>query len=65
MVATSNLTWGYTKIRGALHNLDHDLGRSTIKRILADAGIEPAPDRGKRRSWATFRSAALSRWLRS
>lgn len=35
----------------------HDLGRSTIKRILADAGIEPAPERGKRSSWATFLKA--------
>ena len=56
-MASSNPTWGYTRIRGALRNLGHDLGRSTIKRILADAGIEPAPERSKRTSWATFLKA--------
>ena len=56
-VASSNPGWGYTRIRGALRNLGHNLGRSTIKRILADAGIEPAPERSKRTSWATFLKA--------
>jgi putative transposase len=56
-MASSNPTWGYTRIRGALRNLGHDLGRSTIKRILADAGIEPAPERSKRTPWATFLKA--------
>jgi hypothetical protein len=56
-MASSNPGWGDTRIRGALRNLGHDLGRSTIKRILADAGIEPAPERSKRTSWATFLKA--------
>jgi putative transposase len=56
-MASSNPGWGYTRIRGALRNLGHSLGRSTIKRILADAGIEPAPERSKRTSWATFLKA--------
>ena len=56
-VATANPGWGYTRIRGALWNLGHDLGRNTIKRILADAGLEPAPERGKRTSWKTFLKA--------
>ena len=56
-MAASNPTWGYTRIRGALRNLGHELGRSTIKRILADAGMEPAPERSKRTSWATFLKA--------
>ena len=38
-MASSNPTWRYTRIRGALRSLGHDLGRSTLKRILADAGI--------------------------
>ena len=62
-MASSNPTWGYARIRGALRNLGHDLGRSTIKRILADAGIEPAPERSKQTSWATFlkaRSGAIA-----
>jgi hypothetical protein len=32
---------------GALYNLGHDIGRNTIKRVLSDAGLEPAPERGR------------------
>jgi putative transposase len=56
-MANENPGWGYTRIRGALRNVGHDLGRSTIKRILADAGIEPAPERSQRTTWATFLKA--------
>ena len=31
-VARENPTWGYTRLRGALKNLGHELGRNTIKR---------------------------------
>ena len=48
-VARENPTWGYTRLRGALKNLGHELGRNTIKRILAEHGIAPAPERGKSR----------------
>ena len=53
-VARENPTWGYTRLRGALKNLGHELGRNTIKRILAEHGIAPAPERGKSMSWSTF-----------
>ena len=53
-VARENPTWGYTRLRGALKNLGHELGRNTIKRLLADHGIAPAPERGKSMSWSTF-----------
>ncbi len=53
-MAKSNPTWGYTRIRGALHNLGHDVARNTVKRILLHHGIEPAPERGRHTSWATF-----------
>jgi hypothetical protein len=56
-MATANPGWGYTRLRGALWNLGHDLGRNTIKRILADAGLEPAPERSKRTTWKTFLKA--------
>jgi len=45
-MATENPTWGYTRIRGGLKGLGHDVGRNTIKAILKDHGIEPAPQRG-------------------
>ena len=49
-MAKDNPTWGYMRIRGALHNLGHDIGRNTVKRALLEAGMTPAPERGKRRS---------------
>jgi hypothetical protein len=56
-MARENPTWGYTRIRGALYNLGHELGRSTIKRILDDHGIEPAPEGSRRTPWASFLKA--------
>ncbi len=53
-VARENPTWGYTRLRGALKNLGHELGGNTIKRILAEHGIAPAPERGRSMSWSTF-----------
>ena len=38
----------------SLSNLGYDIGRTTIKRILNEHGIGPAPERGKRTSWHTF-----------
>ncbi len=56
-MAKDNPIWGYTRIRGALRNLGHRLGRNTIKRILKDHGIEPAPERGRGLPWDTFLKA--------
>ena len=58
-MARENETWGYTRIRGALKNLGHKIGRNTIKRILQEHGIEPAPERGRRMPWAKFIKAHL------
>ncbi len=41
-MARDNPRWGYTRIRGALHNLGHEIGRNTIKRILLENGFDPA-----------------------
>jgi hypothetical protein len=49
-----NPRWGYTRIRGALHNLGHEIARNTIKRILLENGFDPAPVRRKGMSWKTF-----------
>ena len=53
-MAPENPSWGYTWIRGALHNLGHEVGRNTSKRIPAADGIEPTPTRRKGISWETF-----------
>ena len=51
-MAVENPTWGYTLIQGALKNLGHRVGRSTIARILKAHGLPPVPDRPT--SWQTF-----------
>jgi transposase InsO family protein len=56
-MAGDNPCWGYTRIRGALRNLGHEIGRNTIKRILLDNGFDPAPHRKKGMSWETFLKA--------
>jgi putative transposase len=53
-MAEENRGWGYTRIQGSLANLGHDIGRGTIAGILKNAGMEPAPERGKGTSWAEF-----------
>jgi putative transposase len=45
--------------RNALNNVGYDIGPSTIQRILAERGIEPAPERKRQYSWATFIKAQL------
>jgi putative transposase len=52
-MATENPSWGYTRIRGALLNLGHDLSCSTIASVR---GHDPA-------SWSprNFRPLALRR----
>jgi hypothetical protein len=57
-LATANPRWGYTKIRDALHTgLGIEISRTTIANILAEAGIEPAPEREKTRTWKQFMKA--------
>jgi len=54
-MAADNPTWGYTRIQGALKNVGHRVGRSTIRRILKAAGLPPVPQRPT--SWQTFLQA--------
>jgi hypothetical protein len=56
-MALENPSWGYTRIRGALANLGHQVGRGTIANILRDHGIEPAPERDAHTRWSTFLKA--------
>ena len=51
-MAEENPTWGYTRIRGALKNVGHRVGRSTIARILKAQGVPPVPERPT--SWRSF-----------
>ena len=55
--ARENPTWGYDRIQGALSNIGHEISDQTVGNILKDNGIEPAPDRKRTTSWATFLKA--------
>ncbi len=57
-IANDNLSWGYTKIRDAVSvGLGIDICRSTVANILNEAGIVPAPERDKQRTWKQFMHA--------
>ena len=55
--AKENTNWGYTKIRDVMYSLGHEIGRTTVRRILTEDGIEPAQERRKDMPWATFLKA--------
>ena len=56
-MAFENERWGYTRIVGELAKLGHTVSRSTVRRILKERGIDPAPERSKRMPWSTFLKA--------
>jgi putative transposase len=56
-MARENPRWGYTRIQGALHNVGHRVGRTTVSNILKTNGLDPAPERGKRTTWSQFLKA--------
>jgi putative transposase len=51
-MASENPGWGYTRMQGALRNLSHRVARTTIARILKNAGLPPTPERPT--SWQVF-----------
>src|SRR6202142_2865962 len=53
-MARDNPGWGYTKIRDALRGLKIEIGGTTVASILAEAGVEPGPERNRRRTRARF-----------
>jgi transposase InsO family protein len=55
LMAQDNPRWGYTRTRGALYNLGHEIARNTIKRTLIENGFDPIPKKGM--SWETFLKA--------
>ncbi len=53
-MATENGGWGYTRIVGELSKLGAVVSRSSVRRILLEQGLEPAPERLKHMPWAKF-----------
>ena len=53
-MAEENRGWGDTRIQGALANLGHMIGRTTVADILKRHGLEPAPERIRKTTWKEF-----------
>ena len=61
-LARENPRWGYQRIAGELIKLGFRLSPSTVRRLLASAGLEPAPRRGADAlSWPAFLYAVRPR----
>jgi hypothetical protein len=63
-MAEENRGWGYTRIQGALANLGHTIGRTTVADILKRHGLEPAPERTRKQHGKSFFAAIGIRSLR-
>jgi hypothetical protein len=56
-MASENESWGYTRIVGELSKLGHRGSRSTVRRILTERRIGPAPERLPHMPWSRFLKA--------
>jgi hypothetical protein len=61
-IVTENPTWGHPRVRGELVRPGHPIAASTVRQILHDAGIDPAPP-GCPNEWSLRAGSGGSRRL--
>jgi len=49
-----NPLWGYRRVYGELRRLGHRLSAATVRRVLRQPGLGPAPRRRAEQEWSTF-----------
>ncbi len=53
-LALENRRWGYERIQGVMKELGHTIAVTSVRNIIKENGIEPAPERSRHGDWSTF-----------